>query len=71
VNRLSDGAGIENILLENISMVDSPMHPSRVVALKKHPIRNVTFRGLSILGQSINNAALGHFTVQNTECEWR
>ena len=67
-NRNSPGAGIENILLENVSVVDSPFRPSRIVALTNHPIRNVTIRGLTILGHSVTNAQQGKITVKNTKC---
>jgi hypothetical protein len=67
-NRNSPGAGIENVLLENISIIDSPFRPSRIVALTNHPIRNVTIRGLNVLGQSVTNAEQGKITIRNTEC---
>jgi len=69
-NRNSPGTGIENILLENVSVVDSPSRPSRIVALPNHPIHNVTIRGLSILGRPVTNAEQGRITVSNTECKF-
>lgn len=64
-NRNSPGAGIENIRIENVLIIDSPFRPSRIVALTNHPIRNVTIRGLMILGQWITNAQQGRFTIEN------
>ena len=67
-NRNSPGIGIESILLENVTVVDSPFRPSRIIALTNHPIHNITIRGLSILGQSVTKAAQGKITISNTEC---
>lgn len=66
-NRNSPGQGIENILIEDVSVVGGPARPSRVVGRKDHPIRNVSFRGLKILGQPITNASQGQFTIENAD----
>ena len=66
-NRESPGQGIENIRIEDVSVVGGPARPSRVVGWPDHPIRRVNFRGLRILGQSITNAPQGQFTIENAE----
>jgi hypothetical protein len=69
-NRNSPGVGIQNIFLENVSVVDSPLRPSRVVGLTNHPVRNVTFKNLNLLGQPITNAQQGRFVVESADCRF-
>jgi hypothetical protein len=66
-NRNSPGKGIENILLENITITDSPERPSRILGRADHPIRNINFKNLKMNGTIILNAEDGNFEIQDAD----
>jgi hypothetical protein len=65
-NRNSPGKGISNILFKNVNIYDGPRRPSRVLGNPDHPIHDITFDNLKILGKEIKDPASGMFV---TDCK--
>lgn len=63
-NRNSPGAGIKNITFENITVIDSPLRPSKIIAREDHPISNISFSNFTILGTPVKSASQGNFTIE-------
>ena len=63
-NRNSPGSGIKNINFENITVIDSPLRPSKIIARDDHPISNISFSNFTILGNTVKSASQGDFIVE-------